>query len=151
LYDVQKIIKIDLLGNKLQFDVAQVYLYAKKKGLDVVYVASQGRSDDFEKTYPTIEEWLHLIEHAEMVVTNSFHGTVFSMIFRKKFATLLLTGTFAKMNDRIVDLLTKYALNERILSGNLDEYEKDVDYTVFDEIICKDRDYVRKKLREIIG
>lgn len=34
-------------------------------------------------------EFLYLIEHAEYVVSNSFHATMFSLIFEKQFAVLL--------------------------------------------------------------
>ncbi|MBO7105497.1 MAG: polysaccharide pyruvyl transferase family protein [Fibrobacter sp.] len=140
-----------LLGNKLRFDVKKVYEYAKSRKMDVVYVASQGRCDDFEKKYPTIEEWLSLIENAEMVVTNSFHGTVFAMIYRKKFVSILLSGVFAKMNDRIVDMLSKYGLKDRIYSGDLEENEKDVDYDLFERLIEKEREYVQNKLVGVIN
>lgn len=140
-----------LLGNKLQFNVSEIYEYAKKRMLDVVYVASQGRTDGFPKEYPSIEEWLELVENADVVVTNSFHGTVFSMLYRKKFVTLLLTGAFAKMNDRITDMLSKYSLENRIYSGKLEDFDNDVDYTFFESVVSKEREYVRKKIIDVIG
>lgn len=155
LYQEKKVEKhyifLYLLGNKSQFDLNEVYQYAKEKKLDVVYVASQGRDDQYPKEYPTIEEWLALIENAEMVLTNSFHGTVFSIIYRKKFATILLTGPFAKMNDRITDMLKKYGLENRILSASIEKYERDVDYSLFEKRICEERAYVKEKLLSIIG
>lgn len=155
LYEEQKFEKpyifLYLLGNKLQFDVSQIYQYAQKKRLDVVYVASQGRSDSYTKQYPTIEEWLNLIEHAEMIVTNSFHGTCFSMIYRKKFMALLLNGVFAKMNDRITDMLEKYGLSNRIFSESIDDCEKDIDYALFEKITGEEKKYVAQKLKEVIG
>ena len=36
------------------------------------------------------ETFLSLIHNAKMVVTSSFHGTVFSMIYEKPFASLIL-------------------------------------------------------------
>ncbi|WP_173474957.1 polysaccharide pyruvyl transferase family protein [Fibrobacter succinogenes] len=151
LFSRKPYILLYLLGNKLQFDVAKIYEYAKEKRLDVIYVASQGRTDKYSKEYPSIEGWLELVENAEMVVTNSFHGTVFSMIYRKRFTTLLLTGPFAKMNDRITDMLKKYGLEKQIFSGSLDEYDKDVDYNLFESILFKEQMYVQQKLRNVIG
>lgn len=60
-----------------------------------------------------IYEWLYKIKHAECVVTNSFHGVVFSIIFQKKFIAIPVEGT--GMNDRIYSLLTKIGLEDRIL------------------------------------
>jgi len=140
-----------LLGNKLQFNIAEIYQYAEKRGLDVIYIASQGRCDNYKKEYPSIEEWLYLIENSEIVVTNSFHGTVFSMIYRKKFVTLLLNGLFSKMNDRITDMLNKYGLENRIYSGIFEKYDCDVDYSFFEKIVKEEREYVRNKLINVIG
>jgi hypothetical protein len=140
-----------LLGNKLQFNVSEIYEYAKKRMLDVIYVASQGRTDGYPKEYPSIEEWLELVENADIVVTNSFHGTVFSMLYRKKFVTLLLTGIFAKMNDRITDMLHKYGLENRIYSRQLEDYDDVVDYSIYDSVVDKEREYVRDKLIDTIG
>lgn len=140
-----------LLGNKLQFNADEIYQFAKKKNLDIVYVASQGRSDEYEKVFPTIEEWLNLVENAEIVITNSFHGTVFSMIYRKKFTTLLLNGVFAKMNDRITDMLEKYGLGNRIFSGSIEECENEVDYSSFEQIVNSEREYVKNKFIEVVG
>ena len=35
----------------------------------------------------SIEEWLSYIKHSEIVITDSFHGTVFSIIYNKHFIT----------------------------------------------------------------
>ena len=140
-----------LLGNKSQFDLNQVYQYAKKNKLEVVYVASQGREDHYAKEYSTIEEWLALIENAEMVLTNSFHGTAFSIIYRKKFATMLLTGPFAKMNDRIVDMLKKYGLENRIFVGPIEEYEENVDYSLFEKIQKEEIIRVKDMFLNVVG
>lgn len=140
-----------LLGNKSTLDIAKIYKYAESKNLNVIYVASQGKYDNYEKHYPTIEEWLSLIENASMIVTNSFHGTIFSIIYRKKFATLLLNGPFAEMNDRIIDMLEKYGLKKRIFTTSIEDYEEDVDYSIFEKISNIETTYVKNKLLNVIG
>ena len=58
-----------------------------KTGLKIVGVFSSGYNRVFcdEKHYDVgVDEFLWLVDHAKAVVTSSFHGAVFSMIFGKK-------------------------------------------------------------------
>ena len=51
-------------------------------------------------------EFLGLIANAEMIITNSFHGTAFSVLFDKKFISVINTALGKKdLSSRIVDLL----------------------------------------------
>lgn len=61
----------------------------------------------------SIEDWLYYIKNAELVVTNSFHGVVFSIIFNTPFIVLPVEGS--NMNDRINTLLGSLYLEHRIL------------------------------------
>jgi len=57
-----------------------------------------------EKVEYSIGNFLKLISGAEFVVTNSFHGTAFSLIYGKKFVCLPAMIT----NSRIVDFLNEF-------------------------------------------
>lgn len=61
----------------------------------------------------TIEQWLAMFCHATMLVTDSFHGTVFSILFGKEFFTL---GNPHRGNARIAGLLGLLGLKSRLLS-----------------------------------
>ena len=50
--------------------------------------------------YPDPGEWVSLIRNASFVVTNSFHGTAFSLLFKKPFIVAGLTGEKAAANAR---------------------------------------------------
>ena len=56
-------------------------------------------------------EFIGLIEGAELVITNSFHGTVFSILYEKPFVSMLHSDT----GSRTVDLLTGLGLESHIL------------------------------------
>lgn len=117
-----------LLGNKSKIDLEYLKRYAKEHNLDVVFVPSQNfKSESFIPTYPTIEEWLSLIANAELVITNSFHGTVFSILFERLFYTVLLKGRDNKMNERIISLFADLNLS-RSYNNHIDLTEK-IDYT----------------------
>lgn len=74
-----------------------------------------------------IEEWLSNIYNSEFVVTNSFHGVIFSLLLNKNFIVVPIEGSLVGMNDRIYTLLDKFNLRNRII----DSYNEE---TVFQEI-----------------
>ena len=65
--------------------------------------------------YPSPEEWLKLIFSAKFVVTNTFHGTIFSLLFKKDFISISLQKNKSKYNVRVNDLLEKVKLKNRIV------------------------------------
>lgn len=86
-------------------------------------------------------EFLGLIRDTQFVLTDSFHATVFSIIFEKKFFVLLRhEETDEKsMNSRITDLLEKLKLTDRIITSKTqltDEFlAKEIDFTYAKEQI----------------
>ena len=63
----------------------------------------------------SVPDWLLEIRYADRLVTNSFHGTVFALLFHIPFVSLLETGAAAGMNDRFATLLSRVGLTDRIL------------------------------------
>lgn len=100
---------------------------AKEKGLEVYHLHNRVKKDIKEEGINVLsdcspEEFLTMIYNAEYVVTNSFHGTVFSIIFHKQFLSELETkGGF---NNRVWDLLNELGIERRILERKI-YYEKD--------------------------
>jgi len=60
--------------------------------------------------------WLSEIANSDFVVTNSFHGTVFSILFHRPFVTMPVSGKMSGMNERIVSLLSMAGLRSRIVN-----------------------------------
>lgn len=92
------------------------------------------------------KEWINLIKNAEYICTDSFHGTVFSLIFNKIFFDFRRYNekNKASTNSRL-DSLLKIAnvSNERILTGK--ENVKDVlKYKIDYEIVNKNLDKFRE-------
>lgn len=136
----ENILLLYLLGNEIDFEVQDIYDFAARYSLKVKFVASQGRFDSYQKEYPTIENWLSLINDAKYIVTNSFHGTVFSIIFEKKFLVIPLSGKDSRMNTRIDTLLNKYDLQERKFIDDLDVLLNDIDFSGVKKKIAKERE-----------
>jgi len=81
-------------------------------------------------------EWLGLFAKAEYVLTDSFHGTVFSVIYHRKFKVLTV---FSKgENRRAQDLLTELGLEDRDLVKGLDNIDQLIEW-----------EYVEKKRQEM--
>ena len=80
--------------------------------------------------------WLSEIANSDFVVTNSFHGTVFSILFHKPFLTIPVSGKMADMNERIVSFLTMMGLETRTIDTTyLDECMKVIDSEIdWDEV-----------------
>ena len=63
----------------------QAYMDAvsRMSGLSCINISREGGNP--ESLQRSVEEWLSLIENADYMLTDSFHGTVFSLIFRVSF------------------------------------------------------------------
>ena len=75
-----------------------------------------------------LEDLLNLIRNAEYVITDSFHITVFSIIYRKQFFTFqrFKENTFTSQNVRVTNLLKLANLLERMIpyqSENIKELD----------------------------
>lgn len=97
-----------------------VQTIAKKHGLEVRIIPMV--KGDFDRPGVITEavgpqEWISLIANANMVVTDSFHCTVFSILFEKDFATFRAFAADNKrsQNSRIEHLLHKTGLEDRIV------------------------------------
>ena len=81
---------------------------------------------------PTMGQWLQSIRDAEFVITDSFHGCVFSIIFRKPFIAI---GNEFRGLDRFRTLLGDFGLMNRLVLSFDDFKNKEselissIDYT----------------------
>ena len=70
---------------------------------------------DEDQRPATVPEWVNAFRSASFVVTDSFHGTVFSILFRKPFVSIVNTERGA---DRFVTILDQLDLSDRLVSGD---------------------------------
>lgn len=63
-------------------------------------------------------EVLHAIRNADMVLTDSFHGTVFSILFQRDFLVFPRDEGGKSMHSRLATLLRKFALEDRLDDGD---------------------------------
>lgn len=104
----------------------------KRIGLHYYMKKEFDREQEFADFGPI--EFLNAIRNAKMVVTNSFHGTVFSILFQKEFYSV------CRDNARIWNLLDALGLNDREVEGMNDiDLSRTIDYGVVQKKLKKYR------------
>lgn len=123
----------------------------KKTGLKVINISP----NDFLKgtgiktsrdQYCSPQRFLNYICYAEYIVTNSFHGTVFSIIFERKFAGILHSRT----PERMKTLLTDHGLEKRIYIEYEDSILEEINYKAAKDLYRNKVEQSKKYLAEII-
>lgn len=70
---------------------------------------------DYNTPKLSIEEWVSGIANAEIVVTDSFHGCVFSIIFNKP---LIFIPNMERGNTRFDSLIKRFGINGNLITAN---------------------------------
>lgn len=127
------------------FDLARKV--SKEKNCRIVYTGSYAYSAKNVKTIydAGVEDFLSLIDHAEAVVTNSFHGTAFSVIYEKPF----LSAKVATTGSRAESLLSLLGLKSQYISNMDEDFSLQIDYAKANTILSKERDKSLDYLKSI--
>lgn len=139
----QPYIFVYLLGEKREHR-RLIKKYAKTLGLKIVFLPHVhfrfNPADCFFADYNLYDvgprEFVGLIKNAEMVITDSFHGCVFSIIYQKKFWALKRHKDSEKenMNSRLYTLFDSLGLQDRLIEDESTEYDakslnRQIDYS----------------------
>ena len=76
--------------------------------------------------------FISYFKNASFVVTDTFHGTIFSILYEKNFAE------YGKNKKKITDLLFKFGLESRIKTDNVslcEIYEDQIDYKNINKLV----------------
>lgn len=132
LYKQQSFVKNMPINNKPSeklFSVAkkfakehQVALYEVKP---YVYLKSLFFPES-NKMFESPEKFLGWFKNAEFVVTTSFHGVAFSLVFQKSFYFI---SSDNPAENRIKSLLEQLGLTDRIISGDTIPVFNHIDYS----------------------
>ncbi len=133
------------LGEVSEARRAQLERFAAQRGCELISM----NDERFEELYALgPAQFVYLIHHASYVLTDSFHGTAFSVIFRKNVAVLKKAGSEEYMLDRLVTLLNTLGLSscltdEASLTGD------EVDYTAAEAVLHAEREKARALFRNV--
>lgn len=125
---------------------------ARQKGWDYIEVVTMEEyvSKLLNHQAVSIERFVSLFRDADYVITSSYHGTVFSILFEKEF---FVCKDSASISERAVSLLSNLGLEERLVSMDSCESEalKPIDWTRVDRILSQWREKSMDFLREALG
>lgn len=82
----------------------------------------------------SVYDWVNQIATADFVVTDSFHGMAFSIIFNKQFVVM---GNAARGMARFTSLLNQLNLTNRLTVGTLPVIDEPIDYCVVNRELSK--------------
>lgn len=124
------------IADKYNLSIVEIGALRKKNGVNEV------------KYFFGPAEFLGYFLNAEYIVTNSFHGTVFSIIFRKQFFTVELETN----QMRITSLLQRLRLMDRVISStNIQQISiSNIDYSICEPFINKEILKSKEFLEQVI-
>ena len=121
---------------------AAIELLKKQSGLEIDEVNDRGNRIG-------IKAWLSAIAGAEFVLTDSFHGCVFSIIFNKPFFVLINASRGA---SRFSSLLGSFGLEDRALQDPKDaRLDATIDWDGVNEALRRKREDSMKFLKTSLG
>lgn len=141
------------------FNLLQFAIKISNESLLRLMYLNQKLSDPIDGSYKVVndagpKDFLGLIAQSEMVITDSYHATVFSLILKAKNFYVYI-GSYNKRGSRILDLLKTYKEESHLLSETLSENYNDlsnrkIDYQLVDRIYreeqMKAHDFLKSNL-----
>lgn len=128
---------------------------SNKTGLKIVtlrhldeYIASDESFGDYAPYDVGPAEFVNLIRHATYICTDSFHGSVFSLINHKQFVSFnrYSEGTNSR-NSRLDTLFFNAGVNRRFSGDIIEDMMKPIDYESVDANLEKCRKFAQDYLR----
>ena len=145
------------LGNVSSPNIETV---AQKMGYGIIKIRRRPKKDDVVPETPvtdigTVENWLKCIYNSSFVVSDSYHATVFAILFKKPF--VLIHGKIKSDDneaDKFTTLLNMFGLRDRLFKSanevSIEDLMKPIDYDKVHSILEREREismeWVRKAL-----
>lgn len=128
----------------------------KKYKLDVYYIMTRPmyatRKHVIKDATPL--QFLYLVRNCTYMITDSFHGTIFSINFSTQFFAFNKREGGGSMgdNDRILEILKEFELEERLCTEGIErDYFKDIDYNKVQSTLSLLRDHSIAYLHNILN
>ena len=122
---------------------------ARQIGAEVVVLGtwfSLNRNFSYHSVSP--EEFIYAVRHAACIVTTSFHGTAFSIIFNRPFYTIRLNDG---ADSRSQSMLATLCLHDRMIGVDTTPSYSSIDYTNANALLEDLRKGSQEYLKEALG
>lgn len=133
----KKYVAVYFLGEQPDSVHKKISDYAKQIGADVINIMDIGNKSIYQRGP---ESFIELIDKAEACFTDSFHASVFSIIFHTPFVTYgRKHANKSNMNSRIETLLKTLALQDRMCLDVTADINMKCDFETSDMLLKKER------------
>jgi len=139
---------LDYTKDKADF-VREIELATAKTSNFIGRIVSKRANREFTM-YPKVSKWLYDFDQSDLIITDSYHGMLFSIIYQKPFIVIGNSSRglerfksflkFVRLDDRLVDENHLNAIDVKILLTQFD-------YTYVLECIHKNRDHSNNYLK----
>ena len=129
---------------KLWFPFPRIEIFGRKASNELNY-----KIYELDVYKDTVEDFLYYLINSQAVITNSFHGAVFSILFNKPFLILYKNGQAEK---RLQSLGKLFQVKNRVISNseipdiNLLKTPLNINYTLIEDLKTKSLNFLKKNL-----
>lgn len=124
------------LGKRTEEQTNRIEELKEKYGLEE-YLLLDKNNPDLYVAGPG--EFISLIEHADLICTDSFHACVFAILFKRPFLVFQRNGNGGSMGSRLDSLLEKFQLETRNVDNNPNCEVFKCDFEKCNEILKEER------------
>lgn len=122
---------------------------ASKKGLQLIQLNDRTASDLFTVG---ADKFVSLIANAEMIITDSFHACVFSILYEKEFFVIHRKGDIDDIFSRVDNLLNIFDLQDRVIdSMSIDKLiAKPLSHENIENVLIREKNKAEKFLEKAL-
>ena len=119
---------------------------AKENDCEVINILD--KNSPFYECGPS--EFLYLEKHAFLICTDSFHSSVFAILYNRPFIVFDREDNIVSMNSRLETLLSKFKLENRKYSGTITKNDLSCNYQEAYKILDKEKEKSIKWLKKAL-
>lgn len=123
-------------GRLTSYEEKIIKNFAKEKGKKIISLGFYQKIADYNLIVHPFEI-LAYFKHADFIITDTFHGSIFSIKNHSNFCTIVRYGKIGN-NNKLLDLIKRLELEDRIVS-NINEinelYDKKIEWKLTDKIL----------------
>lgn len=134
------------LGNLSEQRKQEISRVALENDCEIINILD--KNSEFYKTGPS--EFLYLEENAFLICTDSFHSSIFAILYDRPVIIFEREDKKVSMNSRIENLINKLGLRDRKFNGKITEENLEHDYTNAYKVLEKEKIKVKNFLKNAI-
>ena len=135
------------LGELSEKRKEEIEKIAKENDCEIINILDS--KSPFYQTGPS--EFLYLEKNAFLICTDSFHSSVFAILYNKPFIVFNREDNVVNMNSRIETLINKFKLENREFVGKITNENLECDYTLAYKLLKEEREKANSFLKKSLN